>query len=176
MIALSFTADKAYWFISIFFIIISIIVRIGYTKIFLRVSDGESPKILEIFNEYKLFWKYIWISILHGLVIIGGLLLLIIPGIFWAIRFSFASIILIDTTLGPVASMKESYAITKGNFWKLLLFWIVIGLINLIGLMLFMVGLLISIPVSTIATIYIYRKLSRSKAGIIISDASPTTA
>jgi uncharacterized membrane protein len=156
-------------------IIFSIIVRIGYTKIFLRIHDGETPKFVEIFEEYRTFWRYLGTCILTFLTVIGGLILLIIPGIFWAVRFSLAPLIVIDTKMGPKTSMKESYAITKGKFWKLLLFWITIGLFNLLGLILLGVGLLVTVPVSTLASVYVYRELSKARAGLL-QTASPQTA
>lgn len=146
-----------------------IIVRIGYTKIFLRLSDGESPKFNEIFSEYSLFWKYLWLSILMGLAIGIGLILVIIPGIILAVRLSFAPIIIVDTKMGAITSMKESWAITQGSFWKLLWFWVVITLLNVIGIIPFGLGLLITIPMSMFASIYIYRELSKSKAGVAIA-------
>jgi len=147
-------------------IIFMIIIRIGYNKIFLRINDGEKPKFTEIFQEYKIFWRYLGVSILVPLTVLGGLILFIIPGLIWLVRFSFAPIIVIDTSVGPINSMKESYAITKGSFWKLVLFWLVIGLINLLGLILMGVGLLVSIPVSTLAYVQIYRTLTKARAGV----------
>jgi uncharacterized membrane protein len=149
------------------FAVASIIVRIGYTKIFLRINDGENPKFVDIFKEYKTFWRYIGTIILNCLAVFGGFILLIIPGVFWAIRFAFSPFIVVDTKLGPIASMKESYAITKGHFWKLLGFWVVMGLLNIAGLIVFGIGLLITIPLSTLAAISVYRKLTQAKAGII---------
>jgi len=152
-----------------------IIIRIGYTKIFLRIYDGESPKFVDIFQEYKIFWRYLGTSILSFFVIAGGLLLVIIPGIIWAVRFSFSAIIVIDDKIGPVAAMKESWAITKGNFWKLLGFWTVLGLFNLLGLICLGIGLIVTIPVSMFASIYVYRILSKAKAGVL-QTPSPQTA
>jgi len=152
--------------------IFSIIIRIGYTKIFLRIHDGESPKFVEIFQEYRTFWKYLGVCVLSVLAFVGGLILLIVPGIIWAVRFSFSSFIVVDTKVGPVAAMKESYAITKGSFWKVLLFWITIGLFNLLGLIALGIGLLVTVPVSTLASVYVYRLLSQRKAGLI-QTASP---
>ena len=114
------------------------------------------------------------VSILYPLVILGGLILIIIPGIIWAVRFSFSPIIVIDTKSGPVAAMKESYAITKDNFWKLVLFFIVMALINLLGLILFGVGFIVTLPVSTMAYVLVYRKLTEAKAGLI-TNPSPQT-
>ena len=150
-----------FFFLGLAMTVLMIIIRIGYTKIFLRITDGESPKFLEIFHEYRLFWKYLGVSILYPLAVLGGLILLIVPGIFWAVRFSFSPIILVDTKVGPVVAMKESYAITKGNFWKILQFWLAIGALNILGFMAFGVGLLVSVPTSTFASIYVYRELSK---------------
>lgn len=155
--------------------IFSIIIRIGYTKIYLRIYDGEKPKFVEIFQEYRTFWRYLGVSILSVLAFVGGLILLVIPGLIWAVRFSFSSFVVVDTKVGPITAMKESYAITKGNFWKILLFWITIILFNLLGLLFFGIGLLVTVPVSTLASIYVYRILSKSKAGLL-QTPSPQTA
>lgn len=155
--------------IFLFFIavmVLSMIVKIGFTKIFLRIYDGESPKFIDIFKEYLLFWKYLGVSILMPLAVLGGLILLIIPGIFWAVRFSLSPIIVVDTGVGPIKAMKESWVITKGNFWKLLGFWIVIILLNILGMLVLGIGLLVSVPVTTLAGIYVYRELSKAKAGL----------
>lgn len=165
ILAVSSLPTKGF-FLGLALFVFSIILKIGYTKIFLKIHDGESPKFVEIFENYKTFWIYLGTSILTFLAVIGGLILLIIPGIFWAIRFSFSPLIVVDTKLGPVAAMKESYAITKDSFWKILWFYIVIGLFNLLGLICLGVGLLITVPISTLASIYVYRILSQKKAGL----------
>lgn len=160
--------DIGTFFLTLAVIVLTIIVRISYTKIFLRIYDGETPKFSDIFQEYATFWKYIGVSILTGLACIGGLILLIVPGIIWAVRFSFSPIIVVDTKSGPIVAMKESYAITKGLFWKLLGFWLVIGLVNIAGFFAIGVGLLISVPVSTLATVYVYRILSAKNASLVV--------
>lgn len=152
--------------IGLIVLIFTIIVKIGYTKIFLRMYGGEMPRFSDIFREYRLFWKYLGVCILYPLVVAAGLILLLIPGLFWSIRFSFSPIVLVDTKMGPVKSMKESYAITKGSFWKLLLFWIVMALINLAGVIVFGIGLLITMPVTTFASIWVYRRLSQKGAAV----------
>ncbi|OHA97702.1 MAG: hypothetical protein A3E02_01745 [Candidatus Zambryskibacteria bacterium RIFCSPHIGHO2_12_FULL_38_34] len=177
-------------------IVSSIIIKIGYNKIFLKIHDGEKPKFVEIFKEYRIFWRYVGVSILRfsplaiftviiflifyyavlpPLAILCTITLLTILSIIWAVRFSFSLIIIIDTKTGPIAAMRESYAITKDSFWKILLFWIVTALFNLLGLLLFWVGLLVTVPITTFASIYIYRELSKAKAGLI-QNVSPQQA
>ena len=167
-------ANNKAFFWTLAVMVFSVILKIGYTRIFLKICDGESPKFVEIFKEYRLFWKYLGTSILTCLTVLGGLILLIIPGIFWAVRFSFAALIVIDTGMRPIAAMKKSYAITKGKVWKLLGFFIVLALVNILGVIALVVGLLVSVPVSTFAWIYVYRELLKSKASLL-QTASPQT-
>lgn len=162
-------------FLSFIATIFIVIVRIGYNKMFLRIHDGESPKFSDIFKEYRTFWKFIGVSILYPIVVICGIILLIIPGIFWAIRFSFSPLIVIDTKIGPIKAMKESYAITKGAFWKIMLFWIAVAILNFVGFLFFGIGLLLTVPVTTFASVYVYRLLSQKKAGLM-QTASPQAA
>lgn len=147
-----------------------IILRIGYTKIFLKIYDKENPKFSEIFHEYKTFLRYLGTIALTILLVVVGIIFLVIPGIILAIRLSFGLIIIVDTKNGIISSIKESFNITKGNFWKLLGFWFVTSIINIIGLIFFGIGLLLTIPITTFAHIYVYRLLTQNKASIIKSS------
>jgi uncharacterized membrane protein len=161
--------DNVFGFI---FVIIGMIAQIGYTKIYLKLNEGEKPEWKTIFKEYALFWKYLAVSILQGLIVFVGILLLIIPGLIWSVRFAFAGIIVVDTKSGPIVALKESYRITKGSFWKLWGFWLALIGVNIIGAVLVGIGLLFTIPLSTLALIHVYRKLSSAKAAI----GTPTPA
>lgn len=89
-----------------------------------------------------------------------GFLLLIVPGIIFALMFLFTTFIVIDRQLGPIEAMKESNRITRGHKWRLLGLLLLLTLINILGLMALGLGLLISIPVSSLAFTYAYRTLS----------------
>lgn len=163
--------------LSLLAFLFAFIIKIGYEKIFLKVYDGEKPKLSEMFQHYTLFWKYLGVVILNCLVVVGGIILLVIPGIYWAVRFSFAALIVVDTKSGPMAAMKESWAITKGNFWKLLLLWLAIVVINLAGIIALYVGLLITVPVTTFAAVFVYRELTKKRASLSTETIStPSTS
>jgi uncharacterized membrane protein len=55
--------------------------------------------------------------------------------------------------------MKESKRITHGYKWPLLGFIFVLALVNLLGALALGVGLLVSVPVSTLALVHAYRTL-----------------
>lgn len=56
-------------------------------------------------------------SLLVGLAVMGGLILLIIPGFIFMVWYGKSTWVAINENLGAVASMKKSKAYVKGNFW-----------------------------------------------------------
>jgi uncharacterized membrane protein len=106
------------------------------------------------------FWSYLIANFLVGILIAIGFILLIVPGIIAMLMFMFTSFVVIDREKGPVESMAVSKLITKGKRWPLLGFVLLLTLINLAGVLAFVVGLLVSIPVSVLAFAHAYRVLA----------------
>jgi uncharacterized membrane protein len=132
----------------------------GATAFYLAAHDNPDTVDLSALWHPQPFWKYLGASILYALALIVGLILLIVPGIIFALMFMFTTFIVIDRELGPVEAMKESNRITYGHKWSLLGFTLVLVLINLLGVIALVVGLLVSIPVSSLAVTHAYRVLS----------------
>jgi uncharacterized membrane protein len=140
-------------------IVVQIIISMGLVKISLKFCDNEKPKISDLFSSYPLFFKFLIGSIIYGLIVIGGLILLIIPGIIWSIQFQFFAYLILDKGISPIEALKKSSKITKGTKWDLFLFGILLGFINILGALAFLVGLFVTIPATMIATAFVYRKL-----------------
>jgi len=99
-------------------------------------------------------------SILVGLAIGIGFVLLIVPGILAMLFFMFSTVIVIDRDLGPIEAMKESMRIGRGCRWSLLGLVVLLALIVFVGMLALFVGLLVAMPVATLAFIHAYRVLS----------------
>jgi len=140
--------------------ILSIIFSLGLIKISLKIYGNEEPKISEIISQYKLFFRYLFASILKSLITLFGFILLIIPGIILSIRLGFFDYLIVDKNSRVIESLKKSWEITKGSTWNLFLFYFLLGLINLLGVFALIVGLFWSIPTTMIAEAFVYRKLS----------------
>ena len=139
--------------------VVTFILSIGIIKVYLKVESGQEVEYREIAAHGNLFFKYLFGSILRGLITIGGLILFIIPGIYFAIRLSPQPALIIDKGLGPVDSIKEAWRMTKGEGWHLLKFGLVLILLNIVGLLALVVGLLVTTPVTLLASLHVYRKL-----------------
>jgi len=131
----------------------------GVNQIALRFCDGEKGEFADLFSCFPLFFKYLFGSILYRLIVLGGIILLIIPGIIWAIKFQFFSYFIVDKGLGPIESLKRSSAITRGAKWDLFLFGLLLGLINLLGAICLFIGLFATVPTAMVAMAFVYRKL-----------------
>jgi uncharacterized membrane protein len=141
-------------------IALSAIFGLGLIKISLEICDGKEPKISDLFSQYRLFFRYLFASILKSLICLFGFILLIIPGIVLSIRLSFFDYLIVDKNSKIIESLKKSWEITKGSTWNLFLLYLLLGLINLLGFFALIVGLFWSIPTTRIAEAFVYRKLS----------------
>ena len=136
------------------------LLSMGATAFYLVAHDNPEAADLSLLWHPQPFWKYLGMYLLVALVIAAGLILLIVPGIIFALMFMFAPLIVIERELGPIDAMKESNRITRGHKWPLLGLVALLILINVLGVLALVVGLLVSIPVSTFAFVHAYRSLS----------------
>ncbi|MFO7476932.1 MAG: YciC family protein [Methyloceanibacter sp.] len=138
----------------------STLVSLGATAFYLAAHDNPQSVSLSSIWHPAPFWNYLAVTILLSLVIAVGFVLFVVPGIIWLLMFAFSPLIVVDRSLGPINAMKESKRIAYGRKWWLLGFFAVLVLVNMLGLLAFAVGLLVSVPVSTLAFVHAYRVLS----------------
>jgi uncharacterized membrane protein len=148
----------AYLVVSIVQYLVNVIIAMGLIRITLEFVSKLKPKLLDIVY-YKPIVRYIIASIIQGIIVFVGFILLIIPGIILAVRLQYASYLIVDKNLGPIEAIKTSWNITRGNTWNLFFFGIILGLINILGILCLLVGLFITVPLGMLATTFVYRKL-----------------
>ena len=140
-------------------------IGMGLTFIILAVYSKKDVGFKDWLTPAPLFLKYLAVSILSIIATIGGFILFILPGFILMAGLMFATYLVVDKQLGPVDAIKKSWSISKGYKLKLIGFILVILLINLLGIIALLVGLLVTIPVTLLATVHVYRiLLKRSEA------------
>jgi hypothetical protein len=65
-------------------------------------------------------WRIFWVTILAGLAVVGGLLLLVIPGIIFATWFYMSAYVVIEEGLSGTAALRRSRELTRNRFWDAL--------------------------------------------------------
>ena len=91
--------------------------------------------------------------------VIIPIILIIIPAVYISVRLQFYNYFLLDEESGIIESIKRSAEISKGNVGELFLLGAVLSIIILISIIPLGLGLIFSIPLSTMATSYVYLKL-----------------
>jgi uncharacterized membrane protein len=144
---------------SIIIIILETLIGMGIIKICLKFCDQEPASYEELFSAYPLLINYIAGSIMYGAMVAIGLIFFIVPGIYLALKYQFYNYLIIDQGKGPVEAIKMSGVLTEGVMWNLVLFWLMLAGINILGMLALGIGLIITIPLSWLATAYVYRRL-----------------
>ena len=139
-------------------IIIGLSISIGLIRIALDFVDGKKPKVFDVFQTKSMI-NYFVVSMVTSIAILVGLILFIIPGIIIAIKLQLATYLVVDKNMGISDSLNKSWEMTKGAKFNLFLFGLLLALINLLGVICFVVGLIVTVPLTMVATAYVYRKL-----------------
>jgi uncharacterized membrane protein len=139
--------------------VFQVVTGIGLTRIQLDVVDGKKPNFAELFDAQAVFWKYLWTTVVYSLIVLGGLLLLVVPGVIWAIKYQFAMTLVVDKKMGFNEALKTSGRITKGHKGWLFGLTILIGLMQLATIFTLFIGLIVTVPLAYIIYIVVYRYL-----------------
>ena len=149
-------AGTALGFVSmVVLFVLEFLAGIGATRIALKLARGERSIYADIVPPWELAWRYLLASLLAALIIVLGLIALIIPGMYFMLRFFFVRFAIIDGAR-VIESLGLSSTLTGGHKWHLLGFFIVIVLLNIVGALLLIVGLLVTLPVSMLAMAQVY--------------------
>ncbi len=135
----------------------------GLTRMSLQMARDERPVVTELFSEASTLPTYMLASILMGISIIGGFLLFVIPGIFLLVMLQFSGYAVIDERKGPLQALLRSRDLTRGARWNLLAFGGLNLLLNLGGVLCLGIGLLFTIPTSSIALSAVFDHLKSAE-------------
>ncbi len=99
---------------------------------------------------------------INSVFVLGTILCFVfaVPVIYFSVRLKFFPYVLLDN---EHASLKEiitkTYRLTTNHFWPILAFLLALGAINILGFFFFIIGLIVTVPVSLFATAHVYNKL-----------------
>jgi uncharacterized membrane protein len=143
------------------YVLLTIAINIVGIKIALKFCDNDQRPLAEVISfTPSLFFKFAAGYILYSLLVAAGLILLIVPGLYFMVKYQYVIYYIADKDADISEAFGKSSQITKGIKWELFVFLILLSLINMAGVLCFFVGLLVTIPVTMVAMAFVYRKLS----------------
>lgn len=107
----------------------------------------ESDELLDFKQSWKLAWPHFWslvfVSIVTGFIVVGGMFLFFVPGLIFAFYLTFAKTIVVLENKKGLSALSRSWAYVRGSFWA------ITGRM----LLLMFIAVIVSMLVSSIASI-----------------------
>ncbi len=131
--------------------------QLGLIRVGLNLVSGKSVEIGQLFGEGPKLLKAILATILYTIALMIGLVLLIVPGVYIALRYGQYLKGIVDRDLGIIESFEYSSSITTNNRGNLFVLWLLILLLGLLGMITCGLGFLFIGPMIWLITLIAYR-------------------
>ncbi len=134
----------------------------GFLAVLFLHYNGSTISFDDLFASLDNRWiSLAFTAMVKALLVMVGLVFFIVPGIYLAIKWMFAELLVIDQGMKPMQALRASSEMTKGHRWKLFWFCIVGLFIILLGVIALGVGVVVSSLVLSFALIKIYYDLKK---------------
>ncbi|MCF6357735.1 MAG: DUF975 family protein [Draconibacterium sp.] len=122
------------------------VIKYGENYLFLKAMRDEEFDLKILFEGFKTKYLNIILAnlIVTALVIIG-MVMLIIPGIIIACRLVLVPFLVMDKNLDPMKAVEKSWQMTRGHGWEVFFMAILSAFIFIGGVLVFIVGAIVSI-------------------------------
>lgn len=132
---------------------------VGWFIVAYNVDNDEPFEFADFFKGFRITLPLILVTLLVFLSVFAGIIALIIPGIFLGVALSFSYYPVYFNNMEPVDAMKVSYRFVKKKWFSFFFFFIVLGLINFLGLLALGIGIFITAPATALALYCAYKDI-----------------
>jgi len=139
--------------------IVSTLFKAALTNGALAELDGRRPNVAAFFDFRNLGAVFL-VAIVVGVATSIGFILLIIPGLVIMFLTWYALTFAIDRDMDAMTAIKASFELTSKNVGPLFLLALACVGLNIVGALLCGLGLLVTVPLTLIASTYAYRVLT----------------
>lgn len=149
---------------------ISVTLLYNTTRIYLHLLHGKKTVASDLFNlPNKKTIEFFVTNVIYFLLVFCGLVLFIVPGIYFALKYYFATTIVVDKNVSILQAGAKSAELMQGEKWQMFAYLLILVLccffICIIGFMFLVVGV---IPAAFLATnlfyfsnLWVYKSLSK---------------
>ncbi len=106
---------------------VNTVIQIYFMMVISRYALRASEDRIIPFKQYfsfdgKTLLTMLGASVLYGLLMVGGLILLILPGLIFIIAYSMYIYLILEKNLGAIDALRQSWRMTRGNRENMFLF------------------------------------------------------
>jgi len=134
----------------------------GASFAFLKAARGDKVEIKDMFAAFKNYLNAVFASLLVGVIVVFGLILLIVPGIIFACKLAFTPYLVVDRKMDAIEAIKTSWRMTDGYAWNVFFIGLLAIPIGIAGLLALGVGIIVSVMWVGLAFASLYHVASTS--------------
>ncbi|MBR6538737.1 MAG: glycerophosphoryl diester phosphodiesterase membrane domain-containing protein [Bacteroides sp.] len=158
------------------FLVNNYLAVVGGRMLHAAVYDERVDMSAEFKNARHTFLFYLGTWIVYLVIVTIGSFLCILPGIFLAVRLMFAPMIAINhPELTFSEAFTRSWQMTKGYFWQMIGLYLLVILINILGLICCCVGYLLTMVITYMMYGYAYKLLYPVEENIPLEEPIEVT-
>jgi uncharacterized membrane protein len=131
----------------------------GFHIFTMKKLEGRNAEVADLFRGFNYFVPALVASLLMALFTFAGTLFLVIPGLVIAAMYKFTYLFIVDKRMDFWPAMKASHAVVRNDYFGFTMFLILAFLVNVLGAMCFLVGLLVTIPLTFAAITVAYKEI-----------------
>jgi uncharacterized membrane protein len=122
----------------------------GFYVVHARLLHGQPVEFGQFFSGFRshLLLPLVLLGAVSQALIVLGFLFLVIPGVYLAVAYLFATLFLLDRERDFWPALEDSRKAVTPRWFSLFAFCLLLLLVNLGGLLLLGVGILVTVPVS----------------------------
>ena len=124
---------------------------IGLGLLGIRRAAGKDTPLSTLWEPYSQFIPLIVMLVLMGLLIVGGFFLLVLPGIYLAVAYSFAPYLIVEKNMGVWEALETSRKAITTYWWRYFGLLLIAVLLCIVGTIPLFIGLIWVLPILAIA-------------------------
>ena len=117
----------------------------------IRRAAGKDTPLSTLWESYSQFIPLAVMLVLMGLLIVGGFFLLVLPGIYLAVAYSFAPYLMIEKNMGVWEALETSRKAITTCWWRYFGLLLIAVLLFIVGTIPLLIGLVWVLPIMAIA-------------------------
>jgi len=137
--------------VDIFISILLYPLGLGFGLLGIRRALGKDTPVSTLWEPYSQFIPLIVMFLLMCVLIVAGFFLLILPGIYLAVAYSFAPYLIVEKNMGVWEALETSRKAITAYWWRYLGLMLILLLLFIVGAVPILIGLIWALPIMFIA-------------------------
>ncbi len=133
----------------------------GFFLVANKISQGESLEYPDYFKGFQYYIPLVLVWLVRQVLVSIGLIAFVIPGIYLMVSYMFSMLAVLFFGYDFWNSLEFSRKLVHRNWLKFFLFGLSLALLNLAGVLLFIVGLAVTLPITYYAIYLVFESISK---------------